>query len=724
MPRRVSLAVLLGLVVVSVLSFGISAAAAPGDIVVPEGVVPKESTVPVAVPPVNAALGEGVVTPAEPATALPAPAEAVPAVPVAPQEEGTVPESGATPTEAEQKEAITAEEESASSDEALAPAGKETTSEEEEATSEDVAPEDATEETAASEEAAPEENDAAEGGELAVEEASDDFEEMLREAEAADGAYKNALSEENRLNNEIARTRADLTAAEDSLEESQESLEDRASEIYKHGQEGFVSVLLEAEDFRQFANLVDFWVQLLEEDQNEVESWRGSKDELEQTTEELEAQLQSWEATREEATDKKEQAETRVEDAEEFFASLDTEAQEEIEEQRDSEAQLALDHAEKMIREAAQNESATASEEPEGETAADEVTDEDQARQVEEAKPAEITDYQPALQTETEGATENEQPRQDEQPRQAEPADDRSPEEEQTRQAKVAQAVADTIREWPAIKEQVKQASGEAAKERGTADEAAPPSQENSAAEQLAAAAEKQAAAQDQAKQAAEQTAKEKQATEDAAGRAQEAEQARLAAEQAPEPEKEQARSAAEEAQRQAGFAAELASKEKQAAEEIAKQAAQRLTTAEEEISAAQMAAANNPLATPLPAGAGSGVLGEAKGWLGVPYDYSHMAGQTRKAVDCSAFTAAVYSKFGIMLPDSPAGQLGTGTPVSGPAKAGDLVFFSEDGSGVPTHVGIANGDGTLTHSSSFTGEVSVTDMDYINGYMGARRLI
>src|SRR3712207_9546312 len=96
----------------------------------------------------------------------------------------------------------------------------------------------------------------------------------------------------------------------------------------------------------------------------------------------------------------------------------------------------------------------------------------------------------------------------------------------------------------------------------------------------------------------------------------------------------------------------------------------------------------------------------------------------TGKAVGCSASTAAVDDNCGLTLPDSPIGQWGTGAPVSGPAKAGDLVFFSEDGSGVPTHVGIANGDGTLTHASNFTGEVSVTDMDYIEGYMGARRLI
>ena len=146
----------------------------------------------------------------------------------------------------------------------------------------------------------------------------------------------------------------------------------------------------------------------------------------------------------------------------------------------------------------------------------------------------------------------------------------------------------------------------------------------------------------------------------------------------------------------------------------------------------AEQAAANNPLAPkpgaigakPLPGSSKGGVLGEAQEWLGVPYDYSHSMGMTRKGVDCSAFTAAVFSKFGITLPDSPIGQLGMGAPVSGPAKAGDLVFFDEVGSGAPTHVGIANGDGTLTHSSNFTGEVSVTDMKYINGYMGARRLL
>lgn len=733
MPRKFNLVVLLGIIVVVVLSFGISAAALPGDGAAPGGsIVPTESIEPtISVPAVPGVPTENAVPPAQTTTpeltAIPTETGAA-SEPVSGQGDGAALNQGVAPEDIAQNETTTA------SNEATAPTEESTTPESTTPEKEEAAPEEevATGEEAATEAATPEEktspeedvaSESVESGELEfveIEEAGETFEDMLTEAEAADGAYKNALSEENRLNNEIARTRADLTSAEDSLDGAQENLEDRASQIYKHGQENFVSVLLDAKDFRQFANLLGFWMQLLEEDQNEVQSWRESKSDLEQTTEELEAQLQSWETTREEATTKKEQAETQVEEAQEFFESLDREAQEEIQEQRESEAKLALDHAEKLIQQAAQNEPLEAAEKSENK-----IGDGEQVIQALEVKPEENVG------SESQG------------PAEAEKAEERPPEVEQVRQVEVAQAVADTIREWSTIKEQAKQAAEQVLvdeetleKQRAAMEEARPAPEQNRATEQMTAAAEKQAEAQEQARQAAEQTAKEKQAAEEAAARAEEAEKASQAAEQAPVTEQEKARSAAQEAQRQAEFAAELASKEKINAEETAKQAAERLTSAEEEINiarmAAEQAAANNPLAPkigaagakPLPAGAGGGVLGEAKSWMGVPYDYSHMAGQTRKAVDCSAFTAAVYSKFGIMLPDSPIGQLGTGTPVSGTPKAGDLVFFSEDGSGTPTHVGIANGDGTLTHSSSFTGEVSVTDMDYINGYMGARRLL
>jgi cell wall-associated NlpC family hydrolase len=83
-----------------------------------------------------------------------------------------------------------------------------------------------------------------------------------------------------------------------------------------------------------------------------------------------------------------------------------------------------------------------------------------------------------------------------------------------------------------------------------------------------------------------------------------------------------------------------------------------------------------------------------------------------------------VYQEFGIALPDSPGGQMGYGTPVSGAPQAGDLLFWSEDGSGVITHVGIAMGDGTTIHASNYAGEVTITDINYVSGYVGARRLL
>lgn len=81
------------------------------------------------------------------------------------------------------------------------------------------------------------------------------------------------------------------------------------------------------------------------------------------------------------------------------------------------------------------------------------------------------------------------------------------------------------------------------------------------------------------------------------------------------------------------------------------------------------------------------------------------------------------YSEVGISLPDDPGAQWGYGTPVSGALQAGDLVFWSEDGSGYVTHVGLAMGDGTTLHASSYTGSVTITPINAIPGYMGARRL-
>jgi cell wall-associated NlpC family hydrolase len=103
----------------------------------------------------------------------------------------------------------------------------------------------------------------------------------------------------------------------------------------------------------------------------------------------------------------------------------------------------------------------------------------------------------------------------------------------------------------------------------------------------------------------------------------------------------------------------------------------------------------------------GQAVAAEAQGWVGTGY----------YAYDCSAFTSAVLGEFGVSLADSPVSQYASGVP-SG-AKAGDLVFFSEYGTGI-THVGIATGYGTMVHSSNYWGTVVESPIDSVPGYVGA----
>lgn len=113
------------------------------------------------------------------------------------------------------------------------------------------------------------------------------------------------------------------------------------------------------------------------------------------------------------------------------------------------------------------------------------------------------------------------------------------------------------------------------------------------------------------------------------------------------------------------------------------------------------------------PAQANEAVVSEARSWIGTAYRYPGMY----YGVDCSEFTAGVFSAFGVYLPDSPSWQYGYGVPSA--AGAGDLVFYSEGGYGI-THVGIATGYGTVIHSSSYYGVVTESPMYGIPGYVGS----
>ena len=122
--------------------------------------------------------------------------------------------------------------------------------------------------------------------------------------------------------------------------------------------------------------------------------------------------------------------------------------------------------------------------------------------------------------------------------------------------------------------------------------------------------------------------------------------------------------------------------------------------------------------------GSGVDVLAVADDHLGTPYEFSPPGPCVAfKAEDCSCFTMLVFQEFGIALPDSPGGQMGYGTPVHGAPQAGDLLFWSEDGSGNITHVGIAMGDGSTIHAQIHN-QVTITPIHYVEGYVGARRLL
>lgn len=116
----------------------------------------------------------------------------------------------------------------------------------------------------------------------------------------------------------------------------------------------------------------------------------------------------------------------------------------------------------------------------------------------------------------------------------------------------------------------------------------------------------------------------------------------------------------------------------------------------------------------------GEQVVREAKKWLGVRY---RLGGSTRGGIDCSGLTMMVYKKAGVSLPHSDDAQYRYGKKVSGALQPGDLVFFNEHGDGI-SHEGIYAGNGKILHASDYFGEVTESDMKYIKGYVGARRLL
>ncbi|MDU2545652.1 MAG: NlpC/P60 family protein [Finegoldia magna] len=125
--------------------------------------------------------------------------------------------------------------------------------------------------------------------------------------------------------------------------------------------------------------------------------------------------------------------------------------------------------------------------------------------------------------------------------------------------------------------------------------------------------------------------------------------------------------------------------------------------------------------------GSGSAVAQAAYNYLGERYVWG--SAQPGVGFDCSGLTSYLYNKVcGISLYRNSAAQSNNGYPVSkSNLKQGDLLFFSTNGSGSISHVGIYVGNGKMIHASTPSTGVIISDIDsnyYANTFVTARRIL
>ncbi len=118
-------------------------------------------------------------------------------------------------------------------------------------------------------------------------------------------------------------------------------------------------------------------------------------------------------------------------------------------------------------------------------------------------------------------------------------------------------------------------------------------------------------------------------------------------------------------------------------------------------------------------------LLARAQSLLGRPYAYAH-AGPDR--FDCSGLTSFLFRGLGLSLPRDAEGQMAIGTKVTrDELRPGDLVFFTTNGRGTVSHVGVYLFDGDFIHASSGRGRVTTSTMNqgyYDRRYAGAVRIL
>ncbi|MCQ4035793.1 C40 family peptidase [Kaistella montana] len=123
-------------------------------------------------------------------------------------------------------------------------------------------------------------------------------------------------------------------------------------------------------------------------------------------------------------------------------------------------------------------------------------------------------------------------------------------------------------------------------------------------------------------------------------------------------------------------------------------------------------------------------LLAEAQTYLGTPYRFG---GMTRRGIDCSAFVLSVFgAATGVNLPRVAASQAQEGEKIEkDQLQKGDLVFFSHQGGGRISHVGIveevsADGEVRFIHAATSKGVMisSLNDSYWGPKFRFAKRII
>jgi peptidoglycan DL-endopeptidase RipA len=574
--------------------------------------------------------------------------------------------------------------------------------------------------------------------------AQDRLVEIRLEASSAEAAYNNSLYEMNQLNGQITRTTEDLRAARERLAVAKKTLEERAAQVYKSGNVAYMDVLVGVDNFSEFASRLNLWVRLLARERVEFLEVREARDELAARRDRLEAQREQRVAAVETAIAQRKRANEAEAQAEAYLNSLSAELRDEIQAAQDRQAAQARAAAASMVEKASEPEPV---DEPE-------PIPEVQVSQVKQTRVprADLQSERAAARREAAAKAAAERTERLAQKRAAERKAARKAAEQAAKQAAAErQAARLAAAERRAARQEAReeaQRQAELAAQRAAERRAAREQAEREAERAARRAAIEEAAA--------EQAAAEREAARLAAERRTERRAEQRAAERRAEERAEASASASAAAERRADRRAERRAEASASASAAAERRAERRAEKRVEASASASASSSDSApsskdsgrdgggataassasasasasSSPAPGGGGGvsalgdDVLAVADDHLGTPYVFSPPGPCVAfEAEDCSCFTMLVFQEFGIALPDSPGGQMGYGTPVHGAPQAGDLLFWSEDGSGYITHVGIAIGDGTTIHAQ-VQNEVTITSINLIEGYVGARRLL